>query len=143
MRDLSGVGRTMVAICEDLEQSDPIGDTILAIRPDWVMTPVLDVSQEPGRWTHQRSIELGRKTGSQFIVSCSASLTVRKNKVATLAEVPPGQLGLGMLYAGDLRRVKIVDASEDVSAPRTLVVDWTPTDWLGDNVTAISRKPKS
>lgn len=142
VRDLTGVGRTMVAICEDLEQYDPIGDTVMSTRPDWVITPVLDVSQEPGRWTHQRSIELGRKTGSQFVVSCSASLTVRKSKAATLSELPPGQMGLGVLYAGDTRRVKIVDASEDRSMPRTLVVAWKPDDWPGDNVTSIPKKPK-
>lgn len=139
VRDLTGVGRTMVAICEDLEQFDPIGDTVMATRPDWVITPVLDISQKPGRWTHQRSIELGRKTGAQFVVSCSASLTVRMEKAMRLSELSPGQMGLGMLYAGDSRRVKIVDASEDVSMPRTLVIDWKPDDWLGDNVTTVPR----
>lgn len=142
VRDLIGMGRTIVAICEDLEQYSPIGEIVMATRPDWVLTPVLDVSQEPGRWTHQRSIELGRKTGSQFVVSCSTSLTVRKCKAATLSELSPGQMGLGLLYAGDTRRVKIVDASEDGSVPRTLVIDWKPDSWPGDNVTSIPKKPK-
>lgn len=134
--DLHGAGRLMVAICEDLEQETPGGVVARAVRPDWMITPVLDVGQTLGRWTHQRAIEIARRTGSHVVVSCSATLTLRAKGLATLAEAPAGELGLGLLYEGARRRVRIVDASEDASSPRTLVVDWDPANWDQDQVGA-------
>lgn len=126
----------MVSICEDLEQEMPGGVVARAVRPDWMITPVLDVGQTLGRWTHQRAIEIARRTGSQVVVSCSATLTVRDKGWASLDKAPAGGLGLGFLYEGARRRVRIVDASEDTSSPRALVVDWDPDSWNEDEVGA-------
>ncbi|MBA4804792.1 MAG: hypothetical protein H2038_09105 [Brevundimonas sp.] len=134
--DLHGAGRLMVSICEDLEQETPGGVVARAVRPDWMITPVLDVGQTLGRWTHQRAIEIARRTGSQVVVSCSATLTVRDKGWASLDKAPAGGLGLGLLYEGERRRVRIVDASEDTSSPRALVVDWDPDSWNEDEVGA-------
>jgi hypothetical protein len=75
--DLAGLGRVMVLICEDFEQEVPGGDVAREARPDWILSPVLDISQDAGRWTHTRAIVLGRKTYSRIVVSNSTSVAVR------------------------------------------------------------------
>lgn len=79
----------MVSICEDLEQDVPGGSAARALRPDWLITPVLDVSQSLWRWTHQRAIEVARKTGSHVVVRCCSTLSVRQHNKASLDEVGP------------------------------------------------------
>lgn len=132
--DLHFAGRFMISICEDLEQDVPGGSIARAVRPDWLITPVLDVSQSLGRWTHQRAIEVARKTGSQVVVSCSSTLSVRQNNKASLDEVAPKPLGVGLLYEGANRKVRVVDAAEDASLPRAIIAQWDPDNWEQDNV---------
>lgn len=132
--DLHGSGRLMVSICEDLEQDVPGGSVARALRPDWLITPVLDVSQSLGRWTHQRAIEVARKTGSHVVVSCSATLSVRYHSKASLDEVAPDALGVGLLYEGANRKVRVIDAAEDTSQPRAIIAQWDPDNWEQDRV---------
>lgn len=127
--DLHGLGRIMVMICEDLEQAKPGGDVALAVRPDWILNPVLDVSQTVGRWPHARAIEIGRKTGSRVIVSCSATLSVRKARKASLAEVSAGSIQTGVCYDGhEEGRVLFVEAN-GASVPDFAIVSWDSQSW--------------
>lgn len=112
----------------------PGGSVARALRPDWLITPVLDVSQSLGRWTHQRAIEVARKTGSHVVVSCSATLSVRYHSKASLDEVAPDALGVGLLYEGANRRVRVIDAAEDTSLPRAIIAQWNPDNWEQDRV---------
>lgn len=126
--DLHGLGRVMTLICEDLQQQTPGGDMALLLRPDWILTPVLDVSQTAGRWTHSRSIEIGRKTLSRVVVSCCATLGVRMEKGDTLAATTTA-INTGICFDGaDGRRVKLVESTGALAPDRT-VIKWDSSTW--------------
>jgi hypothetical protein len=65
VHDLPDLGRVVILICEDLEQQVP-GDIVFKLRPDLIVTPVLDIAQSPGRWTHRRAMEIARRTGARY-----------------------------------------------------------------------------
>lgn len=133
--DLPGLGRVMVLICEDLEQPEPSGAAI-ALRPDWIITPVLDIAQAVGRWTHTRAIELARRTQSRVVVSCSASLSARVAGAADLAGVPADKARTGLCLDGFQEvRALLVD-SAGKSAPAHEVVPWDSASWPKRKVTA-------
>jgi hypothetical protein len=132
--DLFGLGRVMVLICEDLQQSDPGGDTALASRPDWILTPVLDVPQEVGRWTHQRAYEIGRKTYSRVVVSCSATLGVRQRSAAKLSDCP--DIAIGVCMDGFASNKVHLIKSDCVSTPHTVLFDWNGPDWKKTRIEA-------
>ena len=133
--DLPDLGRVIVMICEDFEQEAPAGHVAIATRPDWIFTPVLDVSQEPGRWTHQRSIEIARRTLSRIVVTSSTTLTVRRKGLAKLSDVLPGEVGVSILYDGYAgRKVKRVEPCAGGGAPQAVSVQWDPQNWAGDDV---------
>ena len=126
--DLHGLGRVMTLICEDLQQQVPGGDLALILRPDWILTPVLDISQTTGRWTHARSIEIGRKTLSRVIVSCCATLAVRMAKADTLAATA-ATINTAICFDGaDGRRVRLVESTGALTPDRT-VVRWDSATW--------------
>lgn len=126
--DLHGLGRVMTLICEDLQQQAPGGDLALLLRPDWILTPVLDVSQTAGRWTHSRSIEIGRKTLSRIVVSCCATLSVRMAKGHTLVTTTTTII-TGICFDGaDGRRVKLIESTGALTPDRT-VVKWESSTW--------------
>lgn len=132
--DLHDIGRIMVLICEDIEQDKVTAAAAHSTRPDWIFNPVLDISQEPGRWTHQRSIEIARKTGSKIVVSSSSSLTVRYHKASALATIDPTAVGIALLYDGaagrKVSRIHVASAGE----PQAVVTVWSPDSWQGDDV---------
>jgi hypothetical protein len=132
--DLHGLGRVMALICEDLQQQVPGGDLSLALRPDWILTPVLDISQSEGRWTHARAIEIGRKTLSRVVVSCCATLGVRMAKVGTLHETK-GSINTGICFDGaNNNRVKFV-SSTGVNSPDRNIVKWESETWQAHRIT--------
>jgi len=127
--DLHGLGRVMVLICEDLQQQTPGGDVALVVRPDWILTPVLDISQTEGRWTHARAIEIGRKTQSRVIVSCSATLGVRMAKAERMDEVTQPYVNIGICFDGyEDNRVKLVPATGALTPDRT-AIKWESATW--------------
>ncbi len=125
--DLHGVGRVMTLICEDLQQQVPGGDLALVLRPDWILTPVLDINQATGRWTHARAIEIGRKTLSRVVVSCCATLGVRMANVDTLGEASE-PINTGICFDGDHSRVTF-PSSDGARSPECVVVEWNSEDW--------------
>lgn len=126
--DLQGLGRVMTLICEDLQQQVPGGDLALLLRPDWILTPVLDVSQKVGRWAHARSIEIGRKTLSRIVISCCATLAVRMSGGRTLADTR-GPINTGICYDGASdRRFKLVESTGALKPDRT-IVKWESSTW--------------
>ncbi len=131
--DLHGLGRVMTLICEDLQQQVPGGDLALVLRPDWILAPVLDISQTTGRWTHSRSIEIGRKTSSRVVVSCCATLGVRMAKEATLVSTA-GTINTGICFDGaDGRRVRLVGSTGALAPDRT-VVKWESKTWPNHSI---------
>lgn len=130
VRDVPGVGRLLVLICEDLAQTEPGHQAASALRPDWVVTPVLDLPQREGRWTQAESLSL--KSGSRVVVSGSGTLGVRYNKLSTFAELS-NDTGLGLLYDGAQNSVHIVQrgtVDRDASYP----VNWDPDAWPRSNL---------
>lgn len=126
--DLHGLGRVLALICEDFQQQTPGGDVALLARPDWIVTPVLDISLTEGRWPHQRAIEIGRKTLSRVVVSCSGTLGVRVAGADTLAEVSP-PVNIGICFDGHVEnRVQLVQGTGALSPDRVLVV-WEASRW--------------
>ena len=126
--DLHGLGRVMTLICEDLQQQDPGGDLALVLRPDWILTPVLDIDQNEGRWTHARAIEIGRKTLSRVVISCCATLGVRMAKAEKLVDAA-ATIKTGICFDGANRnRVKIVQPT-GAHAPERIVVRWDSSSW--------------
>ena len=126
--DLHGLGRVMTLICEDLQQQVPGGDLALVLRPDWILTPVLDINQATGRWTHSRAIEIGRKTWSRVVVSCCATLGVRMAKADTLIAAT-ATINTGICFDGaDSSRVRFV-ASTGALTPDRTVVKWESATW--------------
>ncbi len=135
--DLHDIGRVIVLICEDLEQVTPCGDICIAVRPDWIFTPVLDISQEPGRWTHRRAVEIARRTLSRVVVSSSACLTVRLERKSKLTELEPAKVGISLLcdgYAGN--KVKRIQASG--TSPEGFVISWDTSTWPNDHISIVS-----
>ncbi|WFU91987.1 hypothetical protein QA644_34340 (plasmid) [Rhizobium sp. CC1099] len=132
--DILGLGRVMVLICEDLEQQTPGGDVALHALPDWVLTPVLDVGLAFGRWEHQRSIEIGRKSQSRFVVSCSAILEVRRRGKEKLIDTDPRAVRTGFCLDGSAGlRVHHVETGGPGSDDH-MVVEWTPETWEAHRV---------
>ncbi|MGK9055250.1 hypothetical protein [Neorhizobium petrolearium] len=127
--DVLGLGRVMVLICEDLEQQTPGGDVALHALPDWILTPVLDVSLAFGRWEHRRAIEIGRKTLSRFVVSCSAILEVRSLGKDKLTETEPNATRTGFCFDGseDLRAHHVETGG--AAAEDHMLVEWNPRNW--------------
>ncbi|WP_156436890.1 hypothetical protein [Sinorhizobium sp. Sb3] len=127
--DIHGLGRVMVLICEDLEQQTPGGDVCLHALPDWVLTPVLDVGLAFGRWHHRRAIEIGRKSLSRFVVSCSAILQVRALNKDKLIETAEEEIRTGFCFDGreDLRAWFV--ATGGPTAERHMVVEWKADTW--------------
>lgn len=133
--DFQGIGRVMILICEDLEQAKITGETVFDVRPDWILTPVLDVKQKLGRWTHQRAIEIGRRTLSRIVISSSATLTVRQTSHTQLRDLDPSDVGLALVYDGyEGRRVRCVVATELTTSPVCVLVPWESNSWDRDNV---------
>ena len=130
VRDLPHFGRVMVLICEDLEQRAPGGDVAYALRPDWILTPVLDIGQAVGRWTHQRAIEIARLSDTRIVVSNSATLAVRQAGRSRLVDMAPEDVGIGLcLEMGGQRRLRVVTATDCATPPVRAQVPWTPDDW--------------
>ncbi|MDE4909568.1 MULTISPECIES: hypothetical protein [unclassified Methylobacterium] len=130
VRDLPHFGRVMVLICEDLEQRAPGGDAAYALRPDWILTPVLDVAQSAGRWTHQRAIEIARLSGTRILVSNSATLAVRQANGRTVGDVAASSVGIGLcIDMTESRRMKVVTLADCTISPISAQFDWDPTSW--------------
>ena len=126
IRDIPGVGRFIVLICEDLAQDEPGRNVAVAIRPDWIVTPVLDLSQRSGRWTHRRAHYL--ETGSRIVVAGSGTLSVRHNRATKYAELPATE-GIALFFDGTAKNaVHIVERGSEVRDAR-YVVDWRPENW--------------
>jgi hypothetical protein len=127
--DILGLGRVVVLICEDLEQLYPGATVTQELRPDWILTPVLDISQTVGRWTHARAIEIGRRSLSRVVVSCSATLGVRMAKAERLSEVTGDAINTAVCLDGhaDLK-FKLVEAAAP-GEPQHRVLDWDSSTW--------------
>lgn len=125
IRDLPHIGRVVVLICEDLEQPAP-GNLLLDIRPDWIITPVLDTGLDEGRWTFRRLNEFARRFPCNAVVATSATLSVRKNNLKTLAEALNKKINIGLLR-GSGRRYKLLTA--ETARPCVAVATWTPATW--------------
>lgn len=125
--DIHGLGRIVVLICEDLEQQVPGGNVCLHVLPDWILTPVLDVQLDFGRWEHRRAMEVSRKTLSRVVISCSASLQVRALGKEKLAEA--GKICTGLCLDGlNNLRVKQISVGGKSSGQRA-VVEWNSETW--------------
>ena len=125
--DIHGLGRVIVLICEDLEQQTPGGDVCLHVLPDWILTPVLDIGLDFGRWEHRRAMEISRKTLSRVVVSCSASLQVRACGKHTLNEAGDIHTGLCLDGQSNLRVKQVIVTG---TAPgRCSVVEWNDGTW--------------
>lgn len=140
--DIHGLGRMVVLICEDLEQQAPGGDVCLHALPDWILTPVLDIALDFGRWEHRRAMEVSRKTLSRVVVSCSASLQVRALGKEKLAEA--GKVCTGLCLDGlNSLRVKQISVGGKSSGQRS-VVEWKSDTWKEHRIVPkrARRKPK-
>jgi predicted amidohydrolase len=132
--DVPDIGRIIVMICEDFEQAAPTGALALSTRPDWIFAPVLDVSLEIGRWTHQRCMEIGRRTLSRIVVTSSATLSVRAQRKSALAEANINAVGIGILYDGYNRR-HVKRVKPDLArSPQAIFLDWNSDVWDRDHV---------
>jgi len=127
--DILGLGRVMVLICEDLEQQTPGGDTALHAQPDWILTPVLDVGLVFGRWEYRRAVEIGRKTGSRVVVSCSATLEVRSLGKESLSGTSPGAVRTGFCFDGSAEMRALHLETGGPAAVHHMLVEWNPKTW--------------
>lgn len=128
--DIIGLGRVIVLICEDIEQENPGGSVCARTFPDWIVTPILDVKLEFGRWTHRRAIEIARKTLSRVVVSCSATLTVRKEGYGTLEAAPVGAIATGLCFDGMEKLKGRFITVGGTAAGRFDVVEWSAASWV-------------
>lgn len=127
--DVIGLGRVVILICEDIEQDQPGGTVCSRTFPDWIVTPILDVKLEFGRWTHRRAIEIARKTRSRVVVSSSATLTVRKEGHSSLPAAPPNSIATGLFFDGsDKLKGRFVKVGGTASG-RFDVVEWRTESW--------------
>lgn len=138
--DLPDVGRLVTLICEDLEQETPGGRSTLDVRPDWILTPVLDINQAYGRWTHRRAMELGRHTGSRFVISSSTSLSVRCQGANQLKDLQDTNAGIGILYDAQAGAKVLRALAMRTGSPDRLILPWDPATWPRDTISA---KPTS
>lgn len=125
VRDVPGVGRLIILICEDLAQAEPGHRAASALRPDWVVTPVLDLPQREGRWTQAEALSL--KSGARVVVSGSGTLGVRYNKMTNFAELDRAT-GLGLLFDGAQNAVRVVERGA-LDQDASYSVDWEPDGW--------------
>ncbi|CAN7770793.1 hypothetical protein LJR245_007524 [Rhizobium leguminosarum] len=127
--DILGLGRVMVLICEDLEQQTPGGDIALHAQPDWILTPVLDVGLVFGRWEYRRAVEIGRKTGSRVVVSCSATLEVRSLGKKNLTETEPQTVRTGFCFDGSVEMRALHLETGGPASGHHMLVEWNPRAW--------------
>lgn len=119
----------MVLICEDLERQTPGGDLALHAQPDWILTPVLDVSLVFGRWEYRRATELGRRTGSRVVVSCSATLEVRSLGKEKLIETDPNAVRTGFCFDGSAQMRALHVQTGGPAAEHHMLDEWNPKAW--------------
>ena len=124
VRDLPGIGRLAVLICEDLEQDWPGDGAARGLRFDWIVAPVLDTPLGVHRWTHTRASELSRRHGSRVVVSCSSTLDARRT--APLGD--DGACALLLDHAAGRRSLLVL--GRQLGGPGgAAVTPWTPELW--------------
>lgn len=128
--DIIGLGRVVVLICEDIEQEHPGGTVCQRTFPDWIVTPILDVKLEFGRWTHRRAIEIARKTLSRVVVSCSATLTVRKEGYGKLEHAPLDTIATGLCFDGMEKLKGRFIKVGGTATGRFDVIEWSAATWV-------------
>lgn len=129
VRDLPDLGRVAILICEDFEQQRP-ADIVFTLRPDLIVVPVLDITQRPGRWTHQRAHEIARRTGARVVVADSTTLAVRFAGRARLDEVDEADAAFGLCLDGlEELRSTFVRPAAPVGGLVTATVPWNPAAW--------------
>jgi len=123
IQESAGLGRMMVLICEDLMQADPGRHAREAFPPDWVFSPILDGSIEPGRWVHQKGFEIAAESHCRVVVANSLTLNARKGGV--------GVCNFGLcIDDAETRRVELVHAPAVTGlSPVVVCVDWKPLAW--------------
>ena len=63
IRELDGVGRLIVLICEDLAAPLPGKEVQARLAPDWIFTPILDGPITASGWVCQQAFEAARTHG--------------------------------------------------------------------------------
>jgi predicted amidohydrolase len=128
IQESAGLGRMMVLICEDLEQVDPGRHAREAFPPDWVFSPILDGSIQPGRWVHQAGFRAASESRCRVIVANSMILNART--------ASPGVCTFGLcIDDARSRRIQFVQCTAGPgTSPVVGYVDWEPDGWLETKV---------
>lgn len=122
--DADTLGRGVILICQDLENTPVASEVIRQYQPDWVFAPILDAGIQIGRWAHQSVFSMSRFARTRFLVSCNnalidpaqASVSYCGLAVGPRDEIPAGfDHDAGRLYAA----VQVQSAS-----PGYAVVRW-------------------
>jgi predicted amidohydrolase len=127
IQESAGLGRMMVLICQDLEEVDPGRRAREAFPPDWVFSPILDGSIEPGRWVHQAGFRMASESRCRVIVANSMILHARTAK--------PGDCAFGLcIDDAKARRIRFVQCpagpgTSPIVGPIVGYVDWEPDTW--------------
>lgn len=77
VRDLPGLGRGMVSICEDFDRDLPGPRVARLTGPDLLMVPVLDCPPKPRNWWSQGGMTRTRDPGARVIIANSYALMGR------------------------------------------------------------------
>lgn len=120
--DITGFGRCVVLICQDL-QAKPLSEEIVRkFQPDWVFVPILDPELKAGGWAHRRALELSSEAHARFVVATSIAL----ERAPTSTGEPCCGLAVGPQAEvdGSSGRRHAVVASEHADAPKLARVRW-------------------
>lgn len=125
-------GRLGVLVCEDLAREQPgkwVRDHLLL---DWLFTPILDSSINPGRWMAKAALEAAFGGRCRVVVANSIPLTHKEN-IELQRRDKPARRSCGVALCIDIAagqpRVHCVEKEVDHS-PVTSVIPWEPEQWI-------------
>jgi len=119
-------GRCVTLICEDLariQNSDWLQCALRAIRPTWILHPVLNRSIDVGGWFHQEAWPLVDHLGAN-VVTANSLVIERRPSTRRTADPDPGTGLLVALVPGEGLRIQRLKASDGLGG-----VDWKPEGW--------------
>ena len=126
--DVDNLGRCVVLICQDIETPVMAAEIALLFQPDWIFTPIFDISIDDGRWAHSRSFALSSLSPARFLAVT--------NTAFAKADASPKNMGLAVgpkqgadPSEGEPGRVVAIIAQPDPPAHPIASIQWRSGNW--------------
>lgn len=103
VRDLVGLGRCIVAVCEDLDRDEPVKAVVRTLGPDFVLVPVMDGAPQPAGWWKLNGYGLAKQPMAATVIANSYALISRvtsESNATSGSDLPIGGVFAPQPYPG-------------------------------------------